>query len=95
MTPELVSSVAGVLWSVLFEYFPGLSRWYNAQTDNYQKLFMLGLLFLTVAGAYGLSCVNWLAVFACTQVGIKDAVFAFVLALVANQGTHRILPKKQ
>lgn len=93
-TPEAVSAIAGIILALGFEYIPYLHDWYNAQDDNKQRLLMLAALFVTVAGALGLSCVGWLDVFSCDQVGIKEAVFAFVAALVANQSTHRVLPRK-
>jgi len=94
MTPIQITALAGVVLSILFEYVPGLHNWYNALTDTKQRLVMLGVLFVTVAGAFGLSCAKWLTAFPCTQQGVKDAVFAFVIALAANQGTYTILPKK-
>lgn len=94
MTPTEITAIAAVILSVLFEYVPGLSTWYNALTDTKQRLVMLGVLFVTVAGAFGLSCAGWLDAWPCTQAGAKDAVFAFVLALAANQATYTILPKK-
>lgn len=93
MSPELIVAVAGIILSLAFEYVPGVHTWYNAQEDNKQKLIMLFALAVTVAGAYGLSCANWLAVYACTGAGAQDAVFGFVLAAIANQTTHRLLPK--
>lgn len=93
MSPELIVAVAGIVLSLAFEYIPGVHTWYNALEDNKQKLIMLLALAVTVAGAYGLSCAAWLAVYACTSAGIQDAVFGFVLAAIANQTTHRLLPK--
>lgn len=91
MQPELILSLSGIAVSLLFEYFPVLSRWYNAQPDDYQKTFMLAVLAAVVGGAYGLSVLGWVDVF---QVGDWQAVVkAFIGALVANQGTHRLLPK--
>jgi hypothetical protein len=94
MEPTIITTVAATLLAVLFEYVPGLHKWYNALEDTKQRLVMLGLLFLVVAGGFGLSCANWLAAWPCTQAGVKDAVFALVLAIAANQGTYQILPKK-
>lgn len=93
MTLAEISAAAGVLLAILFEYVPGLHNWYNALKDNYQRLIMLGCLVAVVAGALGLSCAGWLSVFACTGAGLREAIFALVAAIVANQGTHRILPR--
>lgn len=93
MTPTEIVTITGVLLAVLFEYLPGLHTWYNALKDTEQRLIMLGLMVITVAATYGLSCAGWLHAWQCNQVGIKDAVFALGLAIAANQGTHRILPR--
>jgi hypothetical protein len=91
MTPELVLSISGVALSLIFEYFPWLARKYNALADDYQKLIMLGLLAAVNLGAYGLSCLGWLTVFKCGD--YQALVMSFISSLVANQGTHRLLPK--
>ena len=93
--PEYVLALAGVVLSLAFEYVPKLHSWYNSQTDNYQKLIMLSAIAGVVFGTLGLSCVEWLNVFACDAVGVREAVSTFVLAVVFSQGTHKILPKKE
>ena len=93
MEATAILAIAGVILSLLFEYTPGLHAWYNALDDNWQKVTMLCVILLVVAGAFGLSCAGWLNVFACTGSGAKEAVLAFIAAIVANQSTHRILPK--
>lgn len=88
-----LSAFAGVLLSVLFEYVPKLHGWYNGLDDTSQRLIMLVCLVAVAAGSVGLSCAGWLDAFSCDQVGVKDAVFALVAAVVANQSVHRVLPK--
>ena len=87
-------AVLGVVVSLLFEYVPGLSGWYNGLKDEYQQLFMLGVLALVVGGAFGLSCADWEYFYTCDQLGAKDAIYAFVGALVGSQGAYLISPKK-
>ena len=86
-------AVLGVVISLLFEYVPGFSAWYNGLEDNYQRLVMLGVLALIVGGAFALSCAGWESFYACDQLGAKDAVYAFVGALVGSQGAYLISPK--
>ena len=93
MSSEVVLTIAGVILSLLFEYVPGLNAWYNNLEDNPQRAVMLGAIFVTVAGALGLSCVGWAEMFACDAAGVQEAVYAFFLALIANQSAHRILPR--
>lgn len=94
MTPEQISAIAGVILSLAFEFIPGLSDWYNAQEDTSQRLIMLLALLFTVAGAFGLSCAGQLDTFTCDAAGGWDALAAFVAALVANQATYLITPKR-
>jgi hypothetical protein len=93
MTPTILSTIAAAVLAGLFEYVPGLHTWYNALVDTKQRLVMLACLALIVGGAFGLSCTGWLSAWPCTQAGLKDAIYALVLAIAANQGTYLILPK--
>ena len=97
MTPQLLSSLAGITLSLLFSYIPGLSSWYETLTATYKRLVMLFLLALTSVASFGLSCLGWLPYFnldiACTEQGAVELLSAFVLALVANQSTYLITPK--
>lgn len=86
-----IGAVAGVILSLLFKYIPGLDKWYGELDPNTKELVMLGIMVLAVGGAFGLSCAGWLDVYACTEVGAKDAVFALVGAVVGNQGTYSLL----
>lgn len=86
-----IGAVAGVILSLLFKYVPGLDKWYGEQDPNKKELIMLGIMVLAVGGAFGLSCVGWLDIYACTELGAKDAVFALVGAVVGNQGAYSLL----
>ena len=86
-------AVAGVVASLVFEYIPGVSAWYNGLEDNWQKLFMLGILAAVVAAAFALSCAGWENIYACDEIGAKEAVYAFVAALVGNQAAYLVSPK--
>ena len=50
---------------------------------------MLGLLFLSVAIAFGLSCAGQNAAFACDVAGAWVAGKLFVTAIVVNQGVYK------
>lgn len=99
MTSTELSALAGVLLSLLFEYTPKLSDWYNALSNQYQKLVMAGVLIVAALVAYGLTCggltvpgVN-LGTLTCTADGAKGLVEAFIAALVSNQATYLIARK--
>lgn len=93
MTVDAITAAAGVVLAILFEYVPGLKDWFNALDDNYQRLVMLIALLWVVAGSFGLSCYGKFEYFECSEAGVWAAVQAFIAALVANQSTHRILPR--
>jgi len=94
MTPLFITTLTAAILSAVFEYAPVLHEKYNALSDTAQRLIMLGLLVLVVGGAFGLSCAGWVNAWPCTQAGVKDALYALVLAIAANQGVYTILPKK-
>jgi len=96
MSAELLSSIAGIAWSLIFSYVPGVSGWYEKLDGTYKRLIMLGLLVVTAAGSYGFACLGWFNVagLACNQSGIEKLVSSFILALVANQSAYLVSPHK-
>ena len=86
--------VAGAILSLLFEYVPGLSGWYEGKAAATKRLVMLGVVVAAAAGVYGLSCVNapWVLV-ECNTAGLFDLLVGIVAAITANQGTY-LLTKK-
>lgn len=102
MSAEILAAIAGSLLSLLFSYVPGLSEWYAslgvAQNDQgtRKRLVMLGMLTLVAAGSFGLSCAGWGAGFglelSCDQKGVIGLLQALLLAIMANQSTHRLTP---
>ncbi len=95
MDAEFLSMIAGILLSLLFSYVPGASGWYGALDGVHKRLVMLGLLFLSAAGVFALSCAGVYDYVACSQAGAVQAVEAFVSAVIANQATYLISPKPQ
>jgi hypothetical protein len=90
----------GSLLSLAFEYFPGFSPWFNALEDNKQRGLVALVLLLVPLAAFGLSCAGWMQGLwpelagSCDQLGVQTYIRGYVLALIANQSTHRILPKE-
>jgi len=95
MSVELISAIAGIILSLIFEFVPGFEKWYGGLDQQYKRLFMVGALFVVVGGAFGLSCAGLLAAFPCTGAGAWLAVQAFIAALVANQTVHLVFKKDQ
>ena len=98
MTSELLSSIAAVILSLIASYLPGFSPWFDALTPNYKRLLMLGLLCAVAAASYGLSCgglSELLAIpVACDTPGLMGLLRALLAAIVANQATFLISPRR-
>jgi multisubunit Na+/H+ antiporter MnhB subunit len=86
-----IGAVAGVVVSLLFKYVPGLNTWFEGLNPQNKELFMLGALIVVVGGAFGLSCAGWENIYACDQLGAKEAVYALVGAVIGNQGAYSAL----
>lgn len=95
MTGELIIYLASAFLSVVLEYFPWLRVKYNALADHYQQLIMLGLLVLTVAAAYGASCLGLDTRYVCDQDGLFLALKDLLIAIGINQGVFKLLPKQK
>jgi len=89
-------AVAGTVVSLSLEYFPKLNVWYNAQLDNTQRLIVIGSGVVVVLGAFGLSCLEFLfeLPWACSWLGLKEAIVAFFVFIFSTQGTHLVTPRK-
>lgn len=91
ITSELLSSLAGILLSLLTAYVPGFNTWFDTLNGAHKRLVMLGMLAAASLGAVGLSCVGWFdPVVTCDQPGFEMVITAFILAMVANQSTYLI-----
>jgi len=85
--------VAGAAISIIFEWFPWVSQWFESLAPNYKKAVMAGVLFLATAGILGAACLGKTDIVACNEVGVWDAIGAYVVVLAGNQATH-LLTKK-
>ena len=98
MTAEQLIAIAGAILSLAFSYIPGLKNRYEPLSDEMKRLVMLGLLVLVVAGVFGLACSRFGAyvgiAVACDEPGLVALVWALVLAIMANQSTYLITPKR-
>ena len=92
MSSELLAGISGVVLSLLFEYLPGLHDWYNDLVDGYQKLIMLAALILSAGGVFALACLGKYDLVTCDVNGAWLLVEYFILAVIANQATHRLSP---
>lgn len=93
LSPEKLTMIAGVVLSLLFSYIPGLHDWFDGFAKEAKRLIMLALLALTTGAVFGLACAGIITGIACTQTGAVDVVWAFFLAIVANQSMYSISPR--
>jgi len=94
VTPEALVLFAGVLLSLCFSYIPKLNVWFAAKSEEFKKLFMLGLLLIVTLGIFLLGCFKIVPVeaFTCDQQTAVKFFYMFVLALISNQSTYKISP---
>jgi len=99
LTPELLSSIAGILLSLLASYLPGFSTWFDRLRATHKRLLMLGLLAAVTAAIMGLACTGLGQAWdlrslglpaACDRGSVSLALQSFILALVANQSAYLI-----
>ena len=93
MNAELLVAVAGVVFSLLFSYFPGLSNWYDPLPSDKKRLIMLAVLALSGVGVFVLACFGKYNLVACDAVGAWEMLEYFVLAAVANQAAYQLSPR--
>lgn len=94
MTDVALSAIAGVVLSLAFSYVPGLSSAFDKLEPTQKRLTMAVLLAIVAAGALFLGCTNIITEVACTQAGVIGLINAYIAALVANQATYTISPKR-
>jgi hypothetical protein len=98
MNAEQLTVIAGAILSLAFSYIPGLKSRYEPLSAEMKRLVMLGLLLLVVTGVFGLACSRFGAYLgitvACDEPGLVGLVWSLVLAVMANQSTHLITPRR-
>ena len=95
LTAEKIVLWAGVFVSWLFSYFPGLNTWYAAKTEDFKKLFMIGVLTVMVVGLYALMCFGILTIagMTCSTDSLVTIAYLWIIAIVTNQSIYKITPQ--
>ncbi len=94
MSAEQLAAIAGVILSLIFSYIPGISDWYSALEATQKRLVMAVLLLAVAGGVFGGSCGGIWATVTCDKSGALGLVSAVIAALVANQATYQLSPRK-
>lgn len=93
LTPELLSSLAGIALSLIFSYGPGIRDKWATLTTEQRSLGMLLMLLGISAGAFGASCSGLLPVVECNQAGVNRLIWTFMLTAIANQTAYKFSPQ--
>lgn len=96
MTPEAITLWAGAALAAIFEYVPGLHEAYNRQSATSKQAIMGIMLAVTAFGAVAWTCtgVEGTTFETCmAEFGWRSVATTFIMALIANQSTHRIIKR--
>lgn len=93
LTSEQLAGFAGLVLSLLFTYTPGLRVWFAGLVSEAKSLTMLILIVAVAVMAFGLSCGNFLSMFACTQQGAWSVAILVFWAAVGNQTAYKLMPQ--
>lgn len=87
LVPATIIIIASALIAIVAEYVPG----FQGQNPKAKQRWMLGSIFVVVAGTFALCCLGYLSgdnCMICDIYGGIDALVLFVLSVAANQGIH-------
>ncbi len=90
MSDVNLAALAGILISLVFNYVPGASTWYEKLDNKAKSLWMLFFLLAACIVLLMASCLGFSSQVACSVEGVKSLVPMFVVAMIANQSTYLI-----
>jgi len=97
LAPASLAILCAAILSILAEYLPGFSGWFDGLQNQSKQLLIAGLLAVVVAAILAGNCLGALSGVACplplTVQSIMGILVTYVLAVAANQGVYLILPK--
>lgn len=98
ITYDAIAAAVGVILSLVVSWAPKINTWYAAKPENIKKVYMAGILLLSVLVTYGLGCAGYLEVLfgvslACTSAALIGLVKAWFIAITFNQSTFLITPQ--
>lgn len=88
-------AIVSMLLSLLLEYAPRVSDWYEKLSPRYKPTVIAGLLALVVFGPLALSCFNLSQAYVCdVENGFVEAFLLYLASLVVNQTTHKMTKRE-
>jgi len=89
-----LAGFAGLLLSLVFEYVPGASDWYEKYTAVQKRGIMVLVLLVASVLIFGASCTGLYNLnLDCGVGGIMELLRVFLACLVANASGHSLLKK--
>ena len=96
MSSDQLSTIAGVILSLLFSYVPGVSTWYSMQSPDTKRVVMLVAIVLVAGSAFALSCWGLGGqlglLITCDQASAWGLIRAIVACAVGNQVAYKLSP---
>lgn len=93
MNAEQLALITGTVLSIALQIIPGLKDWFGGLTADIKRIFIIGLLAVTAAGIFGLSCLGILDSVTCNAAGAWAMFEYWALAAVANQVAYQFIRK--
>ena len=93
MTEQTISTIAGIIISLIFSYVPGAKDYFETIDSNKRRLVMLAILAVATAGIFGATCAGYSTGATCDNDGAQSLVRIFISAMIANQATFLVTPK--
>ena len=95
---EAILLLVGGIVSFVFRFLPFLSVKFDALESKVKQAIMAGVLFVVMAGVFGLNCISGISmpadlVMACDKPSALSLASMFILLVVGNQSTYSIIKK--
>lgn len=92
VSPDFLAYLLAGLAAILFDWFPGLSAWFDQLSEVKKKQVMAVLLLCIVLVIYVGSCAGIFASgYACDRIGFAALAQVLFVSVGINQGAHLLL----
>ena len=88
---EGISSIVGLVLTMIFSYFPELKEWYAGQKSYVKSLIMIGMIVISTGVLAYAAGNGYIA--GGENMTIDKIIQIFFMTLLANQGGYAILPQ--
>lgn len=91
MNSEYLVWLLAIVVALLFDWFPGIAKWFNPKPEGTKRLLVGGLLLVICLAIFSLECADIYSIgVICSVVGAKALAILFVQALLINYGFHKV-----